>query len=603
MNKYTFSLPNGLLFELTGPSGSTVAQAERIFLEQLAAGSFVGLRAGDTIESIDSLLYKFNLSRLDRGTAGVDDLPLLAIYTGGELAGVGVGLPQTPIGVGSNNVGSAAVPGPLVISSLPSLIDTPINTQIDQADYLIETTVSLPLGPITPQGVQAIVSQIKKNVDQNADQVTIEKGVGKYGFNISQMEKLGLLKPGTGCRFAGIPTGPTSAAQPNPSNFVEVLNSPAVWTGKEGVRSLDDILNNGALQDRLQIRLVNESYEDLLVTGAIQSTATDSNAPTALILGNSTGGISGIGSALSLTAVGGIALKLLSSGGLSNIGLSQIGANISSAFSSVGNSLTGLLDKVNFSSDLSNISLAGITGSISNLANRGVAELGGLLANASKFGVDTATQWAKGLTPDALTSKLNELGKQGQFAINFSDFKIPNLIAGTSPAAAFEKTINRATVDSATMRLIGTTRIQLPTFSPGANIPLSLDSLKGAMNSATSLLKNGSGLIGQATGAIGGLTSNLPSINSITGGLTSNLPSINSITGGVNLIGTSTTDSNVVSSTNSVDLAGQQQAIKELEARKSEYEMLVAQYGRLDSRTESAFTAYQRALANLDNFG
>ena len=148
MNKFTFSLPNGQTFELTGPADATVAQAERIFLEQLAAGSFVGLRPGDTLQAPGAEVFKFNLSRLDRGTAGVANLPLLAIYPSG------------------------------IISALPLLSDIPVDGGIDLGDYLGTSTVTTPVGPLSPPEVQAIVSQVETIVDQNPDIATEDKGAG-----------------------------------------------------------------------------------------------------------------------------------------------------------------------------------------------------------------------------------------------------------------------------------------------------------------------------------------------------------------------------------------------------------------------------------------
>ena len=105
MAKFTFALPNGKFFELIGPADATVAQAEKIFLQQLAAGAIVGLADGTTLEAPAARLIKFTQSRLDRGTAGTADLPLLAI----------------------NNQG--------ILSALPPLSDTQVENGINVADF------------------------------------------------------------------------------------------------------------------------------------------------------------------------------------------------------------------------------------------------------------------------------------------------------------------------------------------------------------------------------------------------------------------------------------------------------------------------------------
>ena len=181
MAKFTFNLPNGLLFTLEAPAGTTAFEAERVYLEQLAAGVFVGLKSGDTLQSPTTTGVQFSLSRLDRETAGVPDVPLLAIY--GEAIGIG------------------RAGGQAVVSSLPALRDVPINNGITVSDYVDTAVVTASIGPLTPTNVQAIMAAVAASVCQPADVMTNELGVGKYGFNAEQLEAAGYLKPGTAARF------------------------------------------------------------------------------------------------------------------------------------------------------------------------------------------------------------------------------------------------------------------------------------------------------------------------------------------------------------------------------------------------------------------
>jgi len=171
MAKFTFDLPNGLLFTLEAPAGTTAFEAERVYLEQLAAGVFVGLKSGDTLQTPTTTGVQFSLSRLDRETAGVPDVPLLAIY------------------------------GDAIVSSLPALRDVPINNGITVSDYVDTAVVTASIGPLTPTNVQAIMAAVAASVCQPADVMTNELGVGKYGFNAEQLEAAGYLKPGTAARF------------------------------------------------------------------------------------------------------------------------------------------------------------------------------------------------------------------------------------------------------------------------------------------------------------------------------------------------------------------------------------------------------------------
>lgn len=574
MSKFTFALPNGKYFELTGPADATAAQAEKIFLEQLAAGAFVGLVPGDTLQAPGTQFVKFNLSRLDRGTAGTADVPLLAINSQG------------------------------IISSLPVLDNIQVENGIDTADFVAQPPVTQNIGPLSNTQVQSLLAQIATSVDQPASEISQNKGVGKYGFNLPQLEQAGVVKPGTGCRFAGLPNNSTSSALPNPDNFVSVLSSDNIYTGVDGIHTLDDMLSNPPIQDRIQERLIRSSYNSLVATGEIQTPATDQQYPTGQVY---TGAPSSSGATVGLAALGVSTLtSLLSTGAFNNLSLSSIGTNISSAFTNISNSL----GKINLSG-AGNLNF----GSISALADRGVAQLGGLLSNASKFGTDTAAAWAKGLTPDALTSKLNAFGKQGQFAINFSDFKLPNVAAGLAPAAGFKGTVNRATLDSATAKIIGSNKIPAPSFGVPSPAPLGFDSLSGVMNNASSLLKGSpASLLGQANNLIradsgrsplpGGVTNipglNMPSLS--TPGIAFPTPGLTSGASMTNLIGTSTTDTSVNSGSRTSNLAARQAAISDMELKKGIYEVAKAEYGISSPQAQEAFAAYKAALANLDNF-
>jgi hypothetical protein len=185
MAKFTFALPNGQLFTLNGPDGATQAQAEKIYLEQLAAGAFVGLRSGDQLQSLSNTVIEFGQSRLSRGTAGVPDVPLLAIYKGGGIGPAGL----------SNNA--------IIVSSLPLLTDVPINNGITTADYVDQSTVTESIGPLSTTQVQAVMAAVAASVCQPADTVTDELGVGKYGLGAQQLEDAGYLKCGTTARFLG----------------------------------------------------------------------------------------------------------------------------------------------------------------------------------------------------------------------------------------------------------------------------------------------------------------------------------------------------------------------------------------------------------------
>ena len=571
MNKFTFVLPDGQLFELKGTADTTREQAERIFNEQLAAGALTGLRRGDTIENVEAKIVDFTLSRLDRGTAGVDDLPLLAI----------------------NNNG--------IISALP-IVEAPIDSPIDVADFLAQTPVLQGIGPLTPPQVQALMAAAAQNPGD---------GVGKYGFTIPQLESSGVLKPGTGCRFAGIANTPDAQAQPSPANLSSVLASPSVWTGKYNITSLDDLLANESTQDRIQEGLIRSSYDTLVETGQIQTTSSTTTPPAGTVYNASSNNLT-TALALGTTVVG----------ALSTVNFSAIGSSITGALNGFGKGVSTIAGKIgNISFDsfstagVGGLSLDKLTGGISNLAGRGVAELGGLLNGASKFGVDTATQWAKGLNPASLTSQLNGAFKQGQFSINFADFKLPTTMAGFAPAAGFTGTTNRQTVDLATAKIIGSSKIPTPSFGP-TSIDSSMGGIGASLGSINPASFAGGLNISSVTSQVGGLTSQVPGLSSATGGLTSQLP-ITGIAGPItsfgqtlpgatglptNIGGITTGSTASAGSSGTVDPAARQAAIKDVELKQGIYEVAKAEYGISSTQAQEAFAEYKAALANLDNF-
>ena len=224
---FKYTLPSGARFQMTAPDGTTQVEADKIFYEQVAAGTFVGYQKGDSISHPTEVLANFGLSRLERGTAGVDDKTLLSVVNG---------LPT--------------------VATLPSLTNIPVTNPVTSADYLQVNTNAIngqfslgqtEIGPLSPVQVQTLMGQLASIVDQPANTVTQQKGIGKYGFNCQQLERAGIIKPGFCDRYC--PVDPTT--QQNPDNFVEIMSTTSGYTGN-GVTSLSDITSNEALQNQLQ---------------------------------------------------------------------------------------------------------------------------------------------------------------------------------------------------------------------------------------------------------------------------------------------------------------------------------------------------------------
>jgi hypothetical protein len=189
---FNYTLASGDRFTLRAPTGTTQGQADAVFYSQVAAGSLVGYLPGQTLSGGLAQITKFQLSRLDRGTAGVDDIALLSVVAG----------------------------LPVISATLPSSINTALSNPVnvgnvvgvvsDTTGYNNGSNLNAPaIGPLSPSQVQAVQAQIINFVNQPANAVVVPNtfntntnvntypgGLGQYGLNGSQLEQAGYLKPG-----------------------------------------------------------------------------------------------------------------------------------------------------------------------------------------------------------------------------------------------------------------------------------------------------------------------------------------------------------------------------------------------------------------------
>ena len=478
---FKYTLPSGNEFELNAPDGYTQAQADQLFYSQVAAGSLVGYTIGQTLTSTQTRLTNFELSRLERDTAGVDRVTILSIVTG-EIA-----------------------------LTVPSLLNVPLQTPITAADYA-KTGPVTGVGPLTPEETQGLITTTEVYVDQPADTIT-DTGIGTYNLTPQSLEKTGYLKPGTS----------------NYPDFACVIGTPSVWTGKDGVTSVAGILDDPALQTKIQNGVLQLNYESLTASGTIQ---TQNSAATS----TSTGQIYGATGLTALTAaslVAGTAAlssnfnKLVTSSfsgvtSLTNSISSQIPASVSSLLSTPVNNISTI---ANGAVNSVTQGVANLTASATTAANQLVKEsVGAVVNNAAQFTAPVAAAWAQGsalfnstlgsaqgvlnnvtgqaqglltgaigsaqgyatnalgslsgLATGALGSlgtqaqsllsnlggSLDIFGKMSSFSVDFSLFSSDSLVSATKVAAGFSNTVNRQTVDAAVQRILGNAKIPTPSF-------------------------------------------------------------------------------------------------------------------------------------------
>jgi hypothetical protein len=83
------------------------------------------------------------------------------------------------------------------------------------------------------------------------------RGIGIYGQTPAGLTLTGYVKPGT---INLITT---------PAMTITVLNTPAVWTGQNGITSLLDYLNDPILQNLAQIDIMTGAFQGLLDVGVL----------------------------------------------------------------------------------------------------------------------------------------------------------------------------------------------------------------------------------------------------------------------------------------------------------------------------------------------
>jgi len=475
MSIFNYTLPSGASFTLTAPDGTTQVEADKIFYSQVAAGTFVGYQPGDTLTHPVEALTNFGLSRLQRGTAGVDDKTLLAVISGLPIVAPLPVLTNVPVSnainqanyiqVNSDPVQGVYSLGPSAIGIGPNARNTaPLNNGNFNNSRNSKVSNTSGAGQLSAQQMQSIMAQIASIVNQDASVFTQKNGVGKYGFNLQQLEQAGYIKPGFSQMYSVL----NPSTQANIDSFTCILISPAPWTGLNGVYSVNDILKNPSLQNKIQEKLMNQSYNSLVSTGVIVPPPATISKPSistgkiytssgtlsdvsALILLNSSANVNKITND-SLTTPVGVTPSAISN--LGNDATATYNAGLSSlSTGAVGfktNNSGSALQQSGLASGASGGATSGITASVTSSLN---GDIGALVANSSKYGVSLTVAWAQGSSLLSVATNNNLVNAVGSEALsNINNLNSVGLNTGLSSgglAGAGIQTLRPASVLSA----------------------------------------------------------------------------------------------------------------------------------------------------------
>jgi len=366
-----------------------------------------------------------------------------------------------------------AAPSPAVSNKLSTMskITTPVDikdlAKQDRSTASIGAMSSEEVGSVMAQKAKAAAAAAGKSVTEMSSSINLPSsgmpgGIGKFNITPDALEKSGYLKSGTVDRFL----------KDNPGQIQDVLNSPSVWTGKEGISAAESMLGNEKVQTALQSSIMENSYADLkksgLITGSESSNVIASMTSVANDFG--VGGvkdwIGGTSSADMNVSMDSVARGAQYASDFASKKLPELTGNLPSNLNI--DSLQSAIGNVDASSLINNLS--------SNSALNELAQsVGGIdsIAGSASAALD--------LVSGALAS--TSLGSL------FGGGAAPK----TSVPAAVTQVVDRSSIDSAMTSLVGNAKVSLPNYT-------------GVVDAAAFELPSLSGLVGNAQNASTGDT-------------------------------------------------------------------------------------------------
>jgi hypothetical protein len=411
MAEFSFTSIDGKSFSIKGPQGFTRDQAEAIFKKQDSTGALVGFKPGDSLsaasQAADGLASAQSaVQQAQSGLAGAigsvgSIAPLGSINTalgaaggalGGSLAATAAGLTAAvgpavsaasgaisstiagAVNAGKALVSASVIQGSTATSAIQTINKTitgfPVTNPINTANFTkVASSVTgsgalSGIGPMSVPEVNGVLAQAKNLVGQASGAISNTKGLGSFGLDIKQLETAGFVKPGV-----------AALATVGASSFASVVKSPAIWTGKDGIKSATDLLGNAGKQSQIQ--------QDLMTKGVA--------------------------------------------------GLGAVGVPVQ------------------------------------NLSSQGIA---GMALNAAKS-LPNAEAFAKGLpipgdATGAVQAAFSSAVRDGAFAVNLVNTKIPTEFKQQDIPVPKTDTVNRATLDAASTRVVGDDKVPVPSYTAAA---------------------------------------------------------------------------------------------------------------------------------------
>jgi hypothetical protein len=257
MSTFKFTDPeSGKIFEIQGPAGFTQDQANAVFQQQVDSGALVGFRSGDI------------LNAEVQSVSGVSAANSQVLQAAAKIAGS----TQGALGGAYNNITSSAsvlsngmrgangvaqsVEARTVAGIANSLASTVVTDGITVSNFAKQASALVPIKNLGIPELTGVLSQASRLVGQSASALS-NLGAGKFGLDCNQLELAGFIKPGTAAKYlsSGV------------NQLQDILSSPIVWTGKDGIANVDNLLKSIPSQDKIQQTLMNTGLSTVAQLG------------------------------------------------------------------------------------------------------------------------------------------------------------------------------------------------------------------------------------------------------------------------------------------------------------------------------------------------
>ena len=162
---------------------------------------------------------------------------------------------------------------PAIASKASNITSKLPTNEITSSDFAKQIPATKSIGTLDQDQVTGLIAQRANDVGQDFTDVSVDKGIGKYGISADQLESSGYLKPGTVSKYIKDPSSTVTDGFGNQSTQLEsVLKNPNVWTGKGSANNLTGFLNDKNAQTLAQQDILSTNLSSLKAKGIVTGT-------------------------------------------------------------------------------------------------------------------------------------------------------------------------------------------------------------------------------------------------------------------------------------------------------------------------------------------